>query len=261
GVEGGGQQVALEAAELSDVGGGAAPAGLGAAAQRPEPRAGDVGEDPGEAAGQLGADRGAVGGAGGDLAPGLLQRGDGPVDELGAMLLELDGQQVGVVVDGQPAQQGGLPSRSGAEVRPVGAVAGDQAVGAEGGGEGRERAALVRPPAAPLHPRAGFPPGPAQGSSQWASSARTRSSAPRARARAASWLPSSCTPTRPCSTRSMPPGSPEGQEAAKTDKRPRLAPWSMSSSRSVSPGRITSETAGAAFCASSSSGSSSRERP
>src|SRR5699024_259877 len=175
GVEGGGQQVALEAAELSDVGGGAAPAGLGAAAQRPEPRAGDVGEDPGEAAGQLSADRGAVGGAGGDLAAGLLQRGDGPVDELGAVLLQFDGQQVGVVVDGQPAQQGGLPSRSGAEVQPVGVVGEDQVVGAEGEGEGRELAALVLHPDAALQHQvhaAGVAGGPGSGEDGQAAAAR-----------------------------------------------------------------------------------------
>src|SRR5699024_806475 len=102
GVERGGEQVALQGAELSHVGGAAAPAGLGAAAQGAQARAGHVREHPGEAARELGADAGAVGGAGGDLAARLLQGPDGPLDELGAVRLELDGQQVGVVVDGQP---------------------------------------------------------------------------------------------------------------------------------------------------------------
>ncbi len=99
--------------------------------------------------------------------------------------------------------------------------------------------------------RAALPPGPAHRSSHGPRGASARDSSS-----ATSWLPSSCTPTRPSRTAGMSPGLP-CQTAPKGEYGVGSAPAATSSARSYNPGRTTSVVRGGTLSASSAASVSS----
>jgi hypothetical protein len=100
--------------------------------------------------------------------------------------------------------------------------------------------------------RAALPPGPAHRSTQ-SRSGPSRGAA--ARATAMSWLPSSCTPARPCVTALSRPGSPSANRTAYGDHGPGVPPLcATSSSRGIrratrcTSGRVSSAARAAPVC-------------
>ncbi len=110
---------------------------------------------------------------------------------------------------------------------------------------------------------AALPPGPAHRSSHRSTvpvAGEPRSAA--ARASVTSWLPSSCTPTRPSATPGTAAGSLPGRTTAVGAQRPGVPCVSVTtSSGSARPGRATRVTRGAVLSASSSAGRSSAVSP